>query len=288
VKAQTWLALGAGAGLVAAALGLLRTTPRGVALPVDAVATVNGAPVRTAQYERAIGALASDRRAPLGDEERRFVLDRLVDEELLVQRALELGLARSDARARADLVAALVDSVTAGASEREPDPAEVRAFYDENRDWFARPGRLRVRQLTVAGAPQRAEAEARERALEASQQLRGGAAFDEVSRELGDPPVAPLPDDWLPPAKLREYLGPGALAALDALAPGAVSDPLRLSGGYSVLQLVDREPPASPPFEAVADEARAELRRRAGDRALRQYIDALRQRAEIRVAGAPP
>jgi len=38
-----------------------------------------------------------------------------------------------------------------------------------------------------------------------------GEAIDAVQASLGDPPLAPLPDTLLPPAKLRDYLGPTAL-----------------------------------------------------------------------------
>ena len=287
-QAERWLALGAFAGLAAAAVGLGMRPPRGAALPAGAVATVNGAPVRSAEYERAVGALAADRRTPLGDEDRRFVLDRLVDEELLVQRALELGLMRSDRRVRSDLVAAVVDSVVAQASQSEPDVSELRAFYEANLEWFARPGRLRVREIAVAGPPTRDDALALARAREVAGRLRAGEAWDEVERDLGDPAVAPVPDDLLPPTKLAEYLGASAVAAAAALGTGAVSDPLRVAGGWSVLRLADREPDRTPALEEIEDEVRAELRRRAGDTALRRYVEELRRRAEIHVAAGLP
>ena len=287
-RAQRWLAFGALTGLVATAIGLGLHAPRGAALPAGAVATVNGAPVRSAEYERAVGALAADRRTPLGDDDRRFVLDRLVDEELLVQRALELGLVRSDRRVRSDLVAAVVDSVVAEASQGEPDAADLRAFYEANRDWFAQPGRLRVRQLNVAGPPVRDDATALARAQQAAAQLRSGRSFAEVEQALGEPAVAPVPDDLLPPAKLAQYLGASAVAAAAALPPGVVSDPLRVASGWSVLVVAERESARTPPLEAIEDQVRAELQRRAGDSALRRYVEELRRRAEIHVAGALP
>jgi len=287
-SAERWLALGALVGLAAAAAGLAMRTPRAAGLPAGAVATVNGTAVRSVEYERAVGALASDRRTPLDDEDRRFVLDRLVDEELLVQRALELGLVRSDRRVRSDLVGALIDSVVADASQHEPDAAELRAFYDANRDWFAQPGRLRLRQIAVAGPPNRDDALALARASEVAERLRRGEAWDAVESALADPPVAPVPDDLLPPTKLGQYLGTSAVEAAAALAPGAISDPLRVAGGWSVLQLTQREPSSTPPLEEIEDQVRAELRRRAGDTALRRYVEELRQHAEIRVAGALP
>lgn len=287
-RAIAWLGVGALAGIAAAGFALLdagRTEP---ALPDGAVASVNGAVLRVADYQRALAALEGDRRNPVGDRERRFVLDRLVDEELLVQRALELGLARSDRLVRSQLVAAVIAAVTEDASVAEPDEATLRAFHAEHAEWFATPGRMRARQLWVRGAPLRSEDDARARAAEAAARLRAGEPFDAVADALGDPLAAPLPDAPLPTAKLAEYAGPTALAALADAAPGAVSDPLPHAGGLQVLVLAAREGARPPPFEEVAELVRVEWRRRAGDEALRRYLAELRERAEIRLAAGAP
>jgi len=284
-RSIAWLGAGALAGIAAAGLSLLGSGAGGPTLPEGAVATVNGTVLRAADYQRALAALEGDRRNPVGEAERRFVLDRLVDEELLVQRALELGLARSDRLVRNQLVAAMIAAVTDDAALAEPDEAALRAFHAEHAERFTEPGRLRARQLWVRAAPARSEEEARARATDAAARLRAGEPFDAVAAALGDPLVAPLPDAPLPVAKLVEYAGPGALAALADLAPGAVSSPRLLAGGFQVLALTAREDPRPQPYEAVADAVRAEWRRSAGDDALRRYLADLRERAEIRVAG---
>lgn len=283
-RAIAWLGAGALAGVAAAGLALLGSGRAAPALPAGAVATVNGAVLRDADYRRVLAALESDRRNPVGDEQRRFVLERLVDEELLVQRALELGLARSDRLVRSQLVAAVIAAATEDAAVREPDEAALRAFHAEHAEWFAAPGRLRARQLWVRGAPARSADEARARAADAAARLRAGAPFEAVAAALGDPVVAPLPDAPLPATKLVEYAGPAALAALDDAEPGTVSEPLPHAGGFQVLVLSAREDAHAPAFEEVADQVRAEWRRRAGDEALRRYLAELRERAEIRLA----
>jgi parvulin-like peptidyl-prolyl isomerase len=286
-RAITLLTAGALAGLAAAAAGLLAQNREASVLPDGAVAAVNGTAVRRVDYDRAVEALATDRRSAVDDADRRHVLDRLVDEELLVQRALELGLARQDRRVRGDLVAAVIESVTAGVDQREPDAAELRAFFDANRDYFARPGRLHVEQV-FARSRGDADGDALARARDAAARLRDGAAAADVQHALGDAPVARLPDAPLPEAKLREYLGPAAVLALAALAPGEVAEPVRAAGGYHVLRLVAREPTRTPELAEVEAELRAEWRRRAGDEALRAYLDELRRRAAIAVAGSLP
>jgi parvulin-like peptidyl-prolyl isomerase len=288
-RAGRLLGLGAALGLLLACVGILREPPDvGAGLPEGAVASVNGVLVRRDAFERAVQALASDRRAPIGEAEKRHVLDRLVDEELLVQRGLELGLAQHDRRVRGDLVSAVIQAVVSQLEGDEPDDAEVAAFYAEQRDYFARSGRLHVQQILVRGPPARDEAEALARAEEAARRLRAGEDFDAVDAAVGDRQVAPPPADLLPATKLREYLGPTATRAAQELEPGAVSAPQRSGAGYHVLRLVAREPGVVPPLDEIREEVRAELRRRAGDRALRDYLAELRERAELELASELP
>ena len=284
-RGSVLLAIGAGAGIALAATGLVASgVTRGRGLPPGAVARVNGALLRADDYTRSLDALERDRRGGAEPADRRFVLDRLIDEELLVQRGLELGLARQDARVRRDLTAAVIDAVVTEHEDGTPPDADLEAFYRRERDFFARPGRLRVRQLwcradTAADAP---SAEARARAAAAS--LRAGEDFAGVRARLGDPEIAPLPDALLSPAKLLDHLGPTALRAALELEAGAVSDPVRSATGYHVLQVVEREAEWVPPREEIADEILAEYRRRRGERALRAYLDGLRARADVEIA----
>jgi hypothetical protein len=65
-----------------------------------------------------------------------------------------------------------------------------------------------------------------------------------------------------------------------------VSDPLRASGGYHVVQVLERQADAERSFADTRAEVLAECRRENGERALRAYLDDLRARAEVVVAPA--
>jgi len=281
------LALGAGVGIVAAAVGLVGGAGRR-ALPAGAVARINGQLIAAEEYERVVAGLAFDRRDGVDPATRRQVLDRLIDEELLVERGLELGLARRDPRVRKDLTAAVIDAVVAESADRQPSEAELAAFSGERPDVLRRSGRLRVRQVWCRVATAADDAAALARARDAAARLRHAEDFAAVRDAVGDPELAPLPDALLPPAKLLDYLGPTALRAALALEPGAVSDPVRSRTGYHVLQLVERREDADLPLTAARPEVLAEFRRRSGERALRAYLDQLRRRGEIEVAPRLP
>lgn len=286
-RARRWLALGAAAGIALAVASLLSSS-ESAPLPDDVVARVNGAPIRRPVYDRTVAGLASDRRSPLTPEDRRHVLDRLVDEELLVQYGQSLGLARSDRRIRGDFVSAVISAQVASVDGMAPSRSEMEAFYRDYREFFRPPERLRVRSLWVRADPIRSPADAVARAREAAARLRAGDEFAAVAAEWGDAEVAPVPDGPLPPAKLREYIGPTALAAVRSLEVGEVSEPIEAGGGVRILALLAKSVPEDPPLEEVESEVRSEMIRRAGDDALRQLLADLRSDGRVEIAEELP
>ena len=283
-----WLAAGAATGVALAAWGLLGTDARGAALPKGAVASVNGTLLYAEDYQRLVEGVESDTREPASPELRRRVLDRMIDEELLVQRGVELGLIESDRRIRADITQAMIQSIVVETEDQKPEPDELRKFYQEESAFFTQPGRVRAAQVFFRVRAQSDEAAILAKAKEAQQRLSAGEPLSEVRASLGDEEVSPIPDTLLPPAKLREYIGPTALRAVMELAPGAISAPVRSGMGVHVFQLIEREEPRVPPFEEVAEQVQAEWVRRAGDRALRGYLDELRSSGQVVTVEALP
>ncbi len=274
------LAAGAVLGALLAAAGL--TASGGRALPPDVVALVNQSPIRTEDYVSMCQAVAGDRKAPLETPDKQRVLDRLIEEELLVQRGLTLDLPRLDRRVRADLTQTVIDGIASQASDREPTEQELQAFFDAHRDVFAGPGRLRVHQVFIrVTAPNDPAGLAR--ADQAAQRLRAGESIEAVQSSLGDPPLAALPDTPLPPTKLRDYLGPTALRTALELDVGEVSDPVRSGTGYHVLQVVERQADTAPSLDDVRPQVLAEYHRQASEEALRRYLDELRASADVKL-----
>ena len=129
----------------------------------------------------------------------------------------------------------------------------------------------------------RDEAGALTRAQEAARRIRNGENLAAVGHDLGAGGVVPLPDGYLPAAKLREYLGPTPALAATQMQTGDVSEPVRGGSAWHVLQMVERITNPPLPLEAVESQVRAEMRRRAGDDSLRAYLDQLRADAEVRL-----
>ncbi len=277
------LTLGTIVGIALAALSIVRSGRAAPRLPDDAMALVNGQPISRDAFAEFVGALATERKTvDLDAETRRQLLARMVDEELLLQRGIELGLPRYERTARRAIVAAVVAAVTAEAEATEPTEDELRAFHHEHADRFTRPGRLRLDTAFVAvGA--RPEAVAWQHASQIAQRARAGEDFASLAAELGDPSPLLTPAELISLDEVRERLGPSAAIAADALAVGQVGDPVRGAAGYFVMALRERIPGDALPFEEVRAQVRAEYLRGVGERALGKYLEDLRAAADVRV-----
>ncbi|MBW2241801.1 MAG: peptidyl-prolyl cis-trans isomerase [Deltaproteobacteria bacterium] len=282
------LGLGAFLGVVVAAWGLLSTDPTVGALPNGAVARVNSTLILSEDHERLVEGLESDMRQAVSPEMRKRVLDRMIDEELLVQRGMELGLVESDRRVRANITSAMVRMVVVDVEDRPTEEDELRAFYAEEAPFFTQPGRLRVRQVFIRVRRGEDDQAGRARAEAARAAWVGGGSLADVRKAHGDVEVSPVPDALLPPTKLREYVGPTALRAVMEMSKGEISPPVRSGTGYHVFLLLDREEERVPSYEEVSELVRKEWVRRSGDRALRSYLDDLRARADVVLAESAP
>lgn len=269
---------GAALGLGLAILGILDVRVGSPRLPPDAAARVGDQTIRRVDYERVLAGVENDLRNPIDEATRQRVLDRMIDEELLVQHALDLGLASIDRRVRGELTSGLIDSIVGEANAVVLDDAEVARYFEENRDFFTRPGRLRAE--TIFFSPRRdgshEDVPADIRAALALGELRMGQDPRDVENRLGDAQVSKLPDALLPKAKIRDYVGPTVLQVLEALEVGTWSDPIATGGGFHLARVVEREAPIVPPFEEVEPIVRQDLKRRRGDEMLRRYLDDLR------------
>ncbi|MEE9606099.1 MAG: peptidylprolyl isomerase [Myxococcota bacterium] len=281
--ARILLGLGVGVGIALAAVGVVRSgETRDPRFP-RAVAAVNGKPISAEAFARFAAAVAEERRSlEIDADTRRRLLERMIDEELLLQRATDLSLHRHEPTARRAIVAALIASVTADAERVEPDEETLRRFYARNPGRFARPERVRL-DVARVGLEARPDELARRRAEQIASRLRAGEDFESVRRELSDPPLAPLPAGPLSVETLRKYLGPTVATTALRLVEGEVSDPARAGDGYYVIALRERVPGPVPSFEAVRAEVRVAALRQREEQALRDYLADLRAAAEIRV-----
>lgn len=235
-------------------------------------AVVNGVPIPREAVARAVLALDADSRNPVTPEREAEVLQRLIEEELLVQHGVDLGLAETDFAARRALVQSVLSLAVAERAGDDASEATLRQFYLDNRGFFAPAPRFSASVVFV-----RDGADAAQRSTAVRQSLASGVS----PNGLGDPIAIPMPSGALAQAQWTRLIGPDAAAAAARLGPGDVSAPIVTAGGQYIIRLNGFIAAPAPAFEDVEQQVRAEWERRADESAARAYIERLERAARI-------
>ena len=172
-----------------------------------AIARVNDRHIDRTEFASAYQALLADKSKAPTEADKRLVLDRLIEEELLVQRGREIGLLDGDASVRKTIAMAVIEFVLAQSGSDAVSEANLRQFYNENKARFAPASRMQIAQIYVPY--NEADATAVTVRLDTIRTaLRSGAEFGDVDAQYGAPVLPALPRVLLTPAKMKEYLGP--------------------------------------------------------------------------------
>ncbi len=246
----------------------------------DAIATVDGTPIPRPLYDGAIEGLASAKRNPLTEAEKREALDRIIDEELLLRRAVELGLAESDPTSRKALVNAMLQFSIADAAKLNPSDAELRAFYAERPRLIAPLPLLTVRAVSFESAEEN-------RILAMKGAIDAGRGFDAGVKEASAELVL-LPKGPVVPAKIAEYAGATIRDTALSLNKGQTAGPIEVGRRFVFVFVADRSEAPPPPFDAVRDVIVEEWRKRASEQAFDDYVAGLRASARLSYAADAP
>ncbi len=118
MRHRSLLALACGAlagGLLATSVVARERTAERHRLDAEAIATVDGRAILRVEFERALAMLAADADEAPSETDRARVLERVIDEEILVQNAVDAGLLASDRSLREVVTGALLASMAADA-----------------------------------------------------------------------------------------------------------------------------------------------------------------------------
>lgn len=263
-----WLVAGALAGLLAAGFGILRQADSGNELPANALARINDQVITRDNYDRAVARLGTNNES---DADNAWVLQRLVDDELLVQRGLDLGMAQSDTAVRNAIIESLIASITAEADAASPSDEELEQHLADNADRFSY-----VASVSVAAWQSDDETVAQEFITT----LRGDGS---VNTSDAIEAIPGLPAGLTPVEQLRDYIGPGITAAAADMPIGS-SAVFARRGRWLVVQIIEKESAVISDLGKVRNRVLLDYRRALADRTLRAYLDDLRRRADVYVA----
>ena len=296
------------------------TDPDTDAPPDAVIAVVDGAAINPQQFEAALAAAIRQKyyhRRPPDDQLaalRSEVTDNLVNRVLLLKEAQRRGIRADEGEVRAKLAAheqryrdhpqwqadraqvlpeftrALQEqSVLAqleAATRVAPPPTEagLRAYYESHPELFTQPEQLRLSMILFKidpSSPSSVREQAQQQAQDMVTQLATGADFAELARQHSGDSSAPGGGDL--GYRHRGMLPQGIETVIDKMAPGAISEPLRLLEGIAIFRLAERRPAQLRTLEEVRRNVAELWEREQGETQWRELRARLRAGAEIRI-----
>jgi parvulin-like peptidyl-prolyl isomerase len=311
-----------------APLLLLLLAPAGgaVARTVEKVAAVVGDNVVLASEveEKAAPLMADvtrmpdpDKRAARASALRREVLDRLIDEELILQQATDLKLSISSeqvdssieeikkqnnidddqlrealkgqgmsmAHYRADIKRQLlrfrVLNIAVGSRVNISDD-EIKAYYERHMKGGANT-QVRASHIFITipeGADRAAAEEKRAQAQKILERAKAGEDFAKLARELSDDAATRAEGGDL--GFFGKDMLPKPIEELVfSMQPGEIRGPVRADKGFHVIKMVDRKVKAPKPLDDVKDDIRMQLRQKDMERQTKNYLQELRKKTLV-------
>ena len=240
------------------------------------VAKVGDTEISRAKYILQLEGLSFSKRDLLKEEDKAFVLERMIEEELLIQRAKDLGMMSTNTMIRGTIVQQMINMIIAENSLELIEPTELKKFYKENKTFFTSADRLRVKQIYFAEE----KGKSFDRAMEAYKELAEGESLEKVIKE-SDESILQVPDTLMNLSKLREYIGPSLMQIARNLQEGEFSSPKKVSEGYKIILVLERRDAFPPDFDQIRDRVKSEYKKRKDDEALRDYLNSLKKWYEI-------
>ena len=222
--------------------------------------------------------LAKDKKSPITQKDKEYVLERMIEEELLIKRALDLGMLENNPIARGTIVQQMIKTIIAENMRYEVSDKELNEFFKENIGFFTKSSRLRIQQIYFSD--EGSKNSSFEDANRAYQLLISGSSFVEVSN-LGSDSALKIPNSLMTLSKVREYIGPSLMNLAGNLQPGTFSQPIKVPGGHKIIFLLEKELAGEPNLDQIRDVVLAEYSKRRDDNSLREYLENLKNWYDI-------
>ena len=245
----------AASGLALAAVGVFHSAPQRDlnAPPPGDVALVNGQPILMSDFMDETQKAAGVDFASATPAQRATQLRSMINDELLVQRALALNLPEEDIMVRESLMEGVNNQIANSVLANPPSEDTLRSYFASHHGDYASKGSMNYTELELrVGGFENVDQSVSQAMADAAQavyELRSGTPVDQIQQHFSMQ-VAGNSGESLDFAA-QIYLGPKLFAVAQTLSDGQISDPVVLKDGVHVLVMHRRVAPVPATFDAV-------------------------------------
>ena len=261
-------------GTFLAIYSIMETNKNFSSLPDNIIATVNDKIIPSDKYQTVINLIQNDKRDELTKADREMALDRIIEEELLVQYAYKNGFLEADDLLRKSIVRSVVDSIVEQALSVVPADQDLLKFYETNRQTFAIDEKYRVVILSSKNQSDIDEGKVIWQSNYDLTLLR--QTFKRIDR-------LDIPTGFISKIRLGTLIGPLLRDKVLSLQVGETSETLKTIYGYSIVTLVDKKDRVIPEFKEISEIVLQEYKRQQREEILEELLKDLKRQSDIKI-----
>ena len=261
-------------GTFLAIYSIMETNKNFSSLPDNIIATVNEKIIPSDKYQTVINLIQNDKRDELTKADREMALDRIIEEELLVQYAYKNGFLEADDLLRKSIVRSVVDSIVEQALSVVPAEQDLLKFYEVNRQTFAIDEKYRVVILSSKNQSDIDEGKVIWQSNYDLTLLR--QTFKSIDR-------LDIPTGFISKIRLGTLIGPLLRDKVLSLEVGETSETLKTIYGYSIVTLVDKKDRVIPEFKEISEIVLQEYKRQQREEILEELLKDLKRQSDIKI-----
>ena len=261
-------------GTFLAIYSIMETNKNFSSLPDNIIATVNDKIIPNDKYQTVINLIQNDKRDELTKADREMALDRIIEEELLVQYAYKNGFLEADDLLRKSIVRSVVDSIVEQALSVVPAEQDLLKFYEVNRQTFAIDEKYRV---VILSSQNRSDIDEGKVIWQSNYDLTLlRQTFKSIDR-------LDIPTGFISKIRLGTLIGPLLRDKVLSLQVGETSETLKTIYGYSIVTLVDKKDRVIPEFKEISGIVLQEYKRQQREEILEELLKDLKRQSDIKI-----
>ena len=243
-------------------------------LPDNVAAVVNDKIIPSERYQTVIQLIKNDKRDDLTDIDRKMALERIIEEELLVQYAYQNGFLEADDLLRKSIVRSVVDSIAEQSISVIPNEKILRDFYQDNLPLFTVDEQFRIVILSSQNGSD----------INAGKVIwQDSYDIPLLMNEIRSIKKLDISSDFISKYRLGTLIGPLLRDVVLSLKLGETSEPLETIYGYSIVTLIDKKGRVIPDFKEINEIVLQEYKRQQRETILNDLLSDLKRQSDINI-----
>lgn len=252
------------------------------------IADVDGVPVGDIEFKQAAARKAPANGESLSLEERKEVLERLVEEKLLYKSALAKGFDQDPKVQKVMVNTLLREEVYRQVRNTDFSDEQLQAYYEAHKEEFVVPEKVQIKRILIKVNDKRTEAEAQAKAQAIYTELKGNTEkFKEIAaRDSEDPYKRRGGDVGFVPMTGKPGLDQEVVDKAFSMNEGALSEPFRSPDGFNIIQTANKRQRVERTFQQMKGSVLRKVKNERLTQLYDEYVAKLKVGAKVSIDDA--